>query len=150
MAKLAPQPAAPIARTLRIIVAGFGPVGRAIIEQLPKEGVNVTIIEMNEATVATQAKLGRLTVHGDATDPQVLKAAGIEKADVLILAMPDEQAAIAACQVARKLAPSIYIAARANFLSHGLMCSQAGADHVTVEEVVTADAMRKAVMGRFF
>lgn len=134
----------------RVIVAGFGPVGRVITEQLRAQGVQVVIIDMNSSTIATQQRQGHRAVLGDVTDPAVLTAADIAHADALILAVPNEDSAVAACAQARRLAPKIFIAARTNFVSRGMLASKAGADHVTVEEIVTAQAMRDAVVGHFF
>lgn len=134
----------------RVIVAGFGPVGRCVTEQLRGEGVQITLIDMNPATIATQAKLGLQTVLGDVTDPAVLKEAGIEQADALILAVPNEDVVVKACTEARKLSRRVFIAARTNFVSRGLLAQKAGANHVTIEEIVTAEAMRNAVVHHFF
>jgi monovalent cation:H+ antiporter-2, CPA2 family len=134
------------ARPHHVIVAGFGPVGRAVVTQLEASGANVTLIELNPDTVYTQTRLNRTAILGDATEPAVLKEAGIDSADALVLSMPDETAALAACHAARKLSPTIFIAARTNFFSRGLLATKAGADHVVVEELVTALAMRDAVM----
>jgi len=134
----------------RVIVAGFGPVGRFVTEQLRGQGVEVTIIDMNAATIATQKRQGYRAVHGDVTQATILEEADIAHADALILAVPNEDSAVKACGEARKLAPKIFIAARTNFVSRGMLASKAGADHVTVEEIVTAQAMRNAVVEHFF
>ena len=132
----------------RAIVAGFGPVGRLVAERLEVAGIDLTIIELNPQTVARQRELSKRTVHGNVADPQVLKSAGIVTADALIVTIPDEEAAVQACHHARRLHPGIYIAARANHLSRGMMCTQAGADHVVIDEIVTAEAMQQAVVDR--
>ncbi len=132
----------------RAIVAGFGPVGRLVADKLEEAGLDVTIIELNLATIERQLNLDKTVVYGDARDPQVLHRARIEEADVLVIAIPDEEAALEACRVARRLHPELFIAARTNFLSKGMLCSQAGADAVVVEEVVTAEAMQRAVLRR--
>lgn len=135
-------------RHRHVIVAGYGPVGRATAQQLEQVGVRVTIIELNPTTAARQQRLDKSMVLGDVSDPQILLAAGVEQADALILTIPDEAAAVRACQNARRLNPHIFIAARTSFLSQGLLATQAGADHVVVEEIVTAQAMQQAVMER--
>ena len=129
----------------RVIVAGYGPVGRVVVQQLEAAGVEPTIIEMNEQTIHRQHALHKHVVHGDVCDPAVLRAAGIDRADALILAIPDEHQAVKACGIARGLNPKIFIAARTNFVSQGLLASEAGADHVVVEEIATAEAMERAV-----
>lgn len=130
----------------RVIVAGYGPVGRVVAEQLADAGAEVVIIDLNPRTVQRQVALGRRALMGDVTNPQVLRDAGIDSADALIVAIPHDDAVVAACHAARALKPTLFIAARANHLSKGMLCRQAGADAVIVEEVVTAHAMREAVM----
>src|SRR5690606_36587250 len=125
---------------------GFGPVGRAIAEKLEEMDIRIVVIETNQATIDRQRQLARRMVHGDVTDREVLIEADVRDADALILTIPDEGAAVRACELARALSPNIYIAARTNFLRKGLLATQAGADEVIVEEVVTAEAMERAVL----
>lgn len=132
-------------RPRKVIIAGFGPVGRAIAGKLDAAGMDIVVIELNEQTIHRQRKLARTMVHGDVTDQRTLEEAGIHEADALILTIPDGEAVIQACELARRLAPNIYIAARTKHLSQGLLATQAGADEVIVEEVVTAEAMQSAV-----
>jgi CPA2 family monovalent cation:H+ antiporter-2 len=130
----------------RVIIAGFGPVGRAVADAIQPEGVEITVIELNPNTVQRQALLGRRIVYGDASNPEVLHSAGIDHADAVILTMPDEEAMLRACRTVRLLKKDIFLAARANALSKGLMAMQLGADHSVVEEMATAEAMGKEVL----
>ncbi|MFW5682041.1 MAG: NAD-binding protein [Phycisphaeraceae bacterium] len=130
------------------IVAGYGPVGRMVARQLEQAGFELAIIELNLDTIEKQLDLDKRVVYGDVRDRDTLIKAGIERADALILAVPDEDVALMACRVAREIRPELFIAARTNFMSKGMLCQQAGADYVVVEEVVTAMAMRDAVMRR--
>jgi len=127
------------------IVAGYGVVGRMVALELERMGLMVTIIELNLGTIEKQLGLNKNIVYGDATDPDTLKRAGINKAEVLVLAVPDEEHAVRACRTARQLNPGVFIAARTNYVSRGMLCTQAGADCVVIEEVVTAQAMQKAI-----
>jgi len=133
----------------KIIVAGYGPVGRTVVEELENQGMAVTIIDLNPITIKTQSGLGKKILHGDITDPAVLTAAGIHEADALILTVPDEKAVIQACVEARQLAPDIFISARTNHASKAMLATQAGANQVTVQEVVTARAMQEGVIQHF-
>lgn len=129
-----------------VIVAGFGPVGRVVTEGLERAGIHVTVIDMNPMTVEAQMDVGKTFIFGDVTSEAVLKIAGVLNADALILTIPDDEAVVQACKVARQVKPDIFIAARTNFLSKGLGATRAGADQVIVEEVVTAQAMQEVVM----
>jgi Trk K+ transport system NAD-binding subunit len=129
----------------RAIVAGYGLVGRMVALELERSGFSVIVIELNLKTIEKQLDLDKNVVYGDVMDPDTLTRAGIDKADVLALTIPNEKDAADACRVARRLNPHIYIAARTNFVSQGMICTQAGADCVIVEEIVTAEAMQRAI-----
>jgi CPA2 family monovalent cation:H+ antiporter-2 len=131
-----------------VIVAGYGPVGRAVVSELEATGIGVTVIELNLNTVERLLERGRPVVYGDAADEQVLRHAGAESADALILTIPDEEATLEAIRAARSVKPELFIVARTNHLSRGLLATKAGANHVIVEELVTAQAMRQAVLDR--
>jgi len=119
-------------------VSGYGPVGRATVDALELSGVEVTIIELNPETCQKQKKLGKSIVHGSTVDPEVLELAGIHQADALVITTPDEEAAVRSCEVARRLAPKIFIAVRTKHISMAMQATQAGADHVIAEEIATA------------
>jgi CPA2 family monovalent cation:H+ antiporter-2 len=131
-----------------IIIAGFGLVGRRIAEVLEKAGVSYTIIELNPDTVAEQLRRHRSIVFGDAANLQVLESAGLGHADALILTVPDEDAVLRACVIARRRSPAMFIAVRTGLISHSRAATDIGADHVTVDEVATAEAMARVVMDR--
>ncbi|MBB6429603.1 NAD-binding protein [Algisphaera agarilytica] len=137
-------PPSPAPRTA--IVVGFGPVGRLVAEGLADAGFEVTILETNPKTVEQQRSLGRRVLLGDARLADDLIAAGIETADTMVLTMPNEEDALTACRVAHGIRPEVFISARTNFVSKGMLAMQNGADHVVVEELVTAEAMRKAIV----
>lgn len=128
------------------IIAGFGPVGRAVADTLERQSVRTTLIELNPRTVEKQHRLGRVIVYGDASNREVLERAGIEHAEAIILTMPDEEAVLRACRLIRLMRPDIFIAARVNALSKGLQAMQLGADHTVVEEMATAEAMAREVV----
>lgn len=130
----------------RVIIAGFGPVGRHLADQLRDLGMLVRIIDLNPRTVDRQSALGRDAVLGDVTSRDVLLSAGIEHADALILTIPDQAAMVRACALARSLNPRAFIAARATYLGPALEARRAGADDVTVEEIATAQAMARQVV----
>jgi Kef-type K+ transport system membrane component KefB len=141
-----PEPAETRVAGKRVIIAGFGPVGRHIADRFTRMGTLVTVIDLNPRTIDRQTNLGRDVVFGDVTSREVLESAGLANADALILTIPDEDAMIRACATARAVNPGLFIAARAGYLSRGLAARQAGADHVTVEELATAEVMERQVV----
>jgi Kef-type K+ transport system membrane component KefB len=130
----------------RGIVAGFGPVGRTVADALEKNGVALTVIELNPRTVERQHLIGRRVVYGDASNLEVLEAAGLGSADVLVMAVPDEEATLRACHVARAQRPDLFIIARMPVLSKAIQAMEAGADHTVVDEIATAEALAAQTM----
>jgi Trk K+ transport system NAD-binding subunit len=121
-----------------VIIAGFGVGGRFIAEYLKHHHIPFVIVEMNSETCATQRTLGVEAIHGDIADERVLRQAGVENANVLALALPDEVAALRATEVANRLCPEIHIIAATRYTSTGLSALQKGADEVIVAEQAVA------------
>ena len=120
------------------IIVGFGLAGRCVADLLDKIDMSYTIVEQNPVTVETQRALGRTIILGHAADAETLTEAGLNTASVLALTIPDEDAVLAATQLARRLRPDIYIIARTNYSSKGMRASQLGADEVVKAEQAVA------------
>jgi monovalent cation:H+ antiporter-2, CPA2 family len=160
-AKTNPQARSPIAegpdsgvialsyKPRHVIIAGFGPVGRALADRLAVMGTPFAVVELNASTVQRQAVLGREVIYGDITNQEVLEKAGIQHADAVLLTIPDDQATFRACKAIREASPTVFIAARTSFLSGKFVAMQLGADVVTVEEVATAVQMEREVLAEF-
>ena len=133
-------------RPQHVVVGGYGPIGRRVGEALQDAGIGFTVVELNPATVQQQSRLGQSVVFGDVANPDVLDSAGIDRADALVLTVPDDLAVQRACAGARRRAPHIFIAARGLTAIAGQAAGRTGADHVTVDELATAEAMAQAVM----
>jgi CPA2 family monovalent cation:H+ antiporter-2 len=131
-----------------IIIGGFGPVGRRIAEELQRAGVSNTVIELNPDTVVEELRHRRSIVFGDVANLRVLESAGIGHAEALILTVPDEDAVLRACAVARRRAPKLFIAVRTGLVAKSRAASDIGADHVTVDEIVAADSLVRVLMDR--
>ncbi|RMH13008.1 MAG: hypothetical protein D6695_05320 [Planctomycetota bacterium] len=129
-----------------VLIAGFGPVGRAGAEQLEKAGVTYTIVELNARTVRTQSRLGRSIVYGDATNAHVLESAGLGTARAVILTIPDDEAMVRAVRVVRAHRPDVFIAARSSVLSRAIEAKGLGADLVIVDEIAAAVSMSHEVV----
>ncbi len=128
-----------------VIIAGYGLPGRAVAEALDARNIDYFVLEQNISTVSRCAKTGVHIVEGDVTDPDVLKRAHIETASVLVIAIPDEKAALEATRVARQLNPKLKILSRAHYVSVGMEAKAAGADEVVVEEKIVALEMSRVL-----
>jgi len=138
-----PQPSN---RAKHVIIAGYGPIGCLIAEELERVGTKCTVVELNPATVQEQFRRGRSVIFGDVGNLEVLESAGIENAHALVLTIPDEEAVLRTCVVARRRAPDLFIVARTRVLSKRVGLIEVGANSVTVDETSAAADMLRAVM----
>ncbi|NHN64174.1 TrkA family potassium uptake protein [Haloarcula sp. JP-Z28] len=98
---------------LDIIIAGGGRVGFQTAEILADRGHDVTIIERDDRIVSDIADKWIATViQGDATNPDIIEQAGLERADVIAALTGETGLNLAVCLAAAELTPDIRTVAR--------------------------------------
>lgn len=112
------------------ILCGFGRVGREIARKFMQEGIAFVIVDINQASLEPAAAEGFTVVHGNASDVEVLKAAGIARARGLVTAIDADADNIYVTLSARVLRPDLRIVARANREDSEQKLRLAGADRV--------------------
>ena len=129
----------------RVLVVGYGPVGRIITRVLRDNGLDPVVIELNHETVQELEKQGISAVYGDASQQAILELAGAERAVGLIFAAagsPPE----AVVRLAKQLHPAIMVLARVAFIHESAELGQAGADVVIAAEAEVALAMAERLL----
>ncbi|HET6247951.1 MAG TPA: NAD-binding protein [Tepidisphaeraceae bacterium] len=121
------------------IIAGFGVPGRAVGELLEQRNVPYCVIELNPKTVDRCLGAGLHMINGDVRDAEVLRRAGIERAALFAVAIPNEPAVLEAVRLARSINPTIHIMARCHFISAGIEAHRRGANEVVIEEKVVGE-----------
>jgi CPA2 family monovalent cation:H+ antiporter-2 len=96
-----------------ILVAGYGRSGRAVTGVLRAAGLSVVVIELNHAIFHDLRSDGVPALWGDVTSEEILRAAGLKNARMLILTVPDPDTVKLAAERARRLAPEVPVIARA-------------------------------------
>ena len=113
------------------IVVGYGQLGKAIVEELHATGVEVCVIERSEELGADlERRMGYPVVIGDGSTDEVLKAAGIQRARGLAVAVSSGPEAVYVTLSARELNPQLYIITRAADAEHAVKARRAGASSV--------------------
>ncbi len=133
----APPPSLPTPRLTRdhVIVAGYGRTGRAVATSLRDAGVPTVVLELNHQMLEVAGQDGlEDRIWGDVSSEQILRAAHIEEAKMLVIAMPDWQAVQLTIERARHLNPRIYIVARATTSRHLSRMGALGVDAVVQPE----------------
>lgn len=89
---------------MKIVILGAGRVGASVAESLVSEQNDITLIDANAKALAyLQDKFDLRTLVGSATSLSLLKAAGIEDADMLIATTASDETNLVACQIAARL-----------------------------------------------
>ncbi len=96
------------------ILCGFGRVGREIAREFVAEHVPFVVIDVNQTSLEDAVAAGYLTISGNATSPDVLREAGIERARGLVTATDKDADNVYVTLSARVLRPDLFIVARAN------------------------------------
>lgn len=112
------------------ILCGYGRVGATVSRELAHAGVPFVIIDINAASLETALRDGYLIVEGDATQDEILRSAGIDRARGLITTIDSDANNVYVTLSARALNPGLFIVARANQEGAEAKVTQAGADRV--------------------
>jgi len=112
------------------IVCGYGRMGKVIARELEHEKLQFIVIEKNEVLMDADQKEELLVIQGDATNDDLLKKAGIEKAQCLISVLPTDAENLYVVLSARGLNPKLRIVARAGEEGSEQKLLRAGADRV--------------------
>lgn len=98
---------------LNIIIAGGGRVGFQTAKLLSDRGHDITMIEQEENVVEEIADEWMATViEGDATNPDIIEQAGLERADVIASLTGVTGMNLAVCLAALEMVPEIRTVAR--------------------------------------
>ncbi len=96
-----------------VIICGFGRVGQIVGRVLHMQRIRFTALDKDPAQIEVVRRYGGRVYYGDPTRLDVLRAAGAEGARVLVLAIPDPEATVAAAAMAKRHFPHLQIFARA-------------------------------------
>jgi voltage-gated potassium channel len=96
-----------------LVIAGFGIMGEQVCRELQKLKIKFIVIDNRSERFAHAEEKGYNVVLGDATDEDILKLAGIEKARIFISLLSSDADNIFTVLSAREANPAIFIIARA-------------------------------------
>ena len=119
----------PISRDTAVVV-GYGPTGRTLARLLSENEIDPFIVEMNLETVRQLQSEGIAAIYGDATQGEILRAAGVQDAKALVITSAGMQGGEEVIRMAREINPNLRIIARAAYLRDIPFLRKAGADAV--------------------
>ena len=130
-----------------VVIVGGGQTGSRLAKRLADRGNNVVVVEKDEKRAhELAAELDVLAIAGNGADIDVLKDAGVDKADVLVALTQADEVNLMACELAKKMGVSRVIS-RVNDEKHVKMFEELGVD--VAIGIISAAVMlfEKAVSG---
>ncbi len=116
-----------------VIIAGHGRFGQIINRMLMANGVRTVVLDHKAELIDTLKKFDMQVFYGDATRADLLHAAGIENAALLVVAIDDEHQATELVSMVKREYPHVHIIARATDRLHVYRLYSAGADDIVRE-----------------
>ena len=116
-----------------IIIAGTGRFGQVVNRMLQLSGFKTVVLDADLATIQLLRRFGIHGYFGDPTRPELLHAAGLDHARVLVVAMDGKEDVLKLVRYARSKRPDIHIVARAYDRVHTYELYQAGANDIVRE-----------------
>lgn len=101
-----------------VIIAGYGRMGTVIDRMMAAAGYTTTVIDYSSQQIDDLRKFGASAYYGDATRPDLLAAAGIANAKILVIVIDDEERITELAKYAVSNYPNLHVIARARTRHH--------------------------------
>jgi glutathione-regulated potassium-efflux system ancillary protein KefC len=119
-----------IAEANPVIIAGFGRFGQVVLRVLRGLGIRATVIDHDPQQIDTVRRFGWKAYYGDATRMDLLEAAGIRQARLLLVAIDDPEAAMRLVERVRARFPQLQLLVRAHSRTDGYEYAELGVPFV--------------------
>jgi glutathione-regulated potassium-efflux system ancillary protein KefC len=116
-----------------VLLAGFGRYGQIVARTLLSAGIRPTVIDHDADTVDSARRFGYKVYFGDATQPDLLHAAGVAKARAVVIAIDDAEQVTRLVHELQTAHPGLPIVARAYDAVHAQHLADAKVHHVQRE-----------------
>lgn len=101
-----------------VIIAGYGRIGTVVDRMLQAAGYKTTVIDYDSHQIDSLRKFGERVYYGDATRPDLLMAAGIERAKVLVICIDNPDQVTKLADYAISTYPNLHVVASARNRHH--------------------------------
>jgi CPA2 family monovalent cation:H+ antiporter-2 len=130
----------------RVLIAGYGRVGRLVGEMLSRHGKAWVAVEQDARLAEAGRRAGETLYFGDAARPDFLARCGLSAAPALVVTMDDPDGAEAIVATARALRPDLTIVARARDARHAQRLYELGATDAVPETVEASLQLSEALL----
>ena len=138
-----------IAQNDHVIIVGFGVNGKNLARALKNLNIQHVVIDTNPFTVKNERKRGEHIIFGDASKPEVLEHAHINRARGMVIAISDAAASRRVASLARHLNPSLHIIVRTRYILEVEPLYKLGVNEVIPEEFETSVEILSRVLRNY-
>jgi CPA2 family monovalent cation:H+ antiporter-2 len=118
-----------------VIICGFGRVGQILARFLEQENIPSVALDQDPMRISSSALAGEHAFFEDATRPEVLAAAGLARARMVVISYADEPAALETLRNIRALRLDVPVFVRTRNDSNLKVFQEAGATEVVPESL---------------
>lgn len=123
----------------QVVIAGYGRVGQIVARVLQAQKIPYVAIDKAADSVEySRSRFDRIVYYGDATRPEILRAARTGDARVFVVAIDDPEASIRCARLVRRLYPTVKVIARARNRNHAFRLMDLGVTDVHRETLGTS------------
>lgn len=145
-----PEPAggkAPSQADRRVILVGLGPAGRHVVQTLKAEGFTPVIVDVNPASRKFAREEGIEMHLGDAGQEEILHHAGLHRACMGVITVPDPRISAQIIRTIHQMAPGIPLVVRCRYNRHFQDLKDAGATVIVDEEITVGEGLSRQIRG---
>jgi CPA2 family monovalent cation:H+ antiporter-2 len=132
--------------TPRVLVIGFGRVGRLVSSMLVRHDRPYLAIDADIDAVARARQEGFSVLFGDASRPEMVERLGLDKVAAVVLTMDDPVQQLRLTRRIRGDYPALPIIVRARDASHAAQLYRAGATDAVPEQLESSFQLSEAVL----
>lgn len=140
------RPHDPIDQQGNIVVLGYGRFGQIITRMLRAQGFEMTLIDDDPAQIELVRKFGVKVFYGDASRLGLLHAAGVERADLVVIAVGGSARILDIARILRRHFPDVPVAARAIDRGHAHELMAMGVEIFERETFLSAVSLGEKVL----
>jgi CPA2 family monovalent cation:H+ antiporter-2 len=144
--ELPPEPEGDTDADPRVLVVGYGRVGRLVGDMLRRHEIPWVGAELDAKLVEQGRRAGEAIYFGDAAREEFLMRCGLADAPALVVTMDDPEGVEGIVAVARGLRPDLTIVARARDARHAQRLYDLGATDAVPETVEASLQLSEAVL----
>jgi trk system potassium uptake protein TrkA len=132
-----------------IILIGGGRIGHDLARTLISAGHEILVIDKNPFHCELiKEEMGSIVLEGDGCQVQMLREAGISRADVLVATTGSDEDNLAACQIAKELFKVETTMAVVNYPEHEALFERLGVDNAVNITQMVLSTLENDIKGR--